>query len=149
MNISEQQLREEAAFADSHYAQYANELAVNAAMFRKYTHPKDRWDWRQYGASLLGSVDGRRLLDPGCGMGEEAVYFALRGAHVTAIDISLVGVEIARKRAAYNGVEDRVRAEMMRADQTEFADESFDIVHGFGILHHIGLEAGLCEIRRV
>jgi len=82
-------------------------------------------------------------------MGEESVYFALLGAEVTAIDISPVGIELVKKRAAHNGVADRIRANAMRADETEFPDESFDVVHGFGILHHIGLAKGLSEVKRV
>src|SRR5437879_3547839 len=149
MNITEQQLRQEAEFADRHYASYANQLGVNPGMLEKYTHPKQLWDWRQYGAMQLGPVKGQSVLDLGCGMGEESVYFALLGAEVTAIDISPVGIELVKKRAAHNGVADRIRANAMRADETEFPDESFDVVHGFGILHHIGLAKGLSEVKRV
>jgi ubiquinone/menaquinone biosynthesis C-methylase UbiE len=118
-------------------------------MLKKYTHPKQLWDWRQYGALQLGPVKGQKVLDLGCGMGEESVYFAMLGADVTAIDISPVGIELVKKRAAHNGVAERIRACAMRADETEFADGSFDVVHGFGILHHIGLEKGLKEVKRV
>jgi len=149
MNITDHQLRQEAAFADTHYVAYADQLAVNPAMLKKYTHPEQMWDWRQFGMKLLGKVEGQSLLDLGCGMGEESIYFALLGARVTAIDISEKGIEIARNRAAHNGVADRVEARQMRADQTDFPDGSFDVIHGFGILHHIGLERGLKEAKRL
>jgi 2-polyprenyl-3-methyl-5-hydroxy-6-metoxy-1,4-benzoquinol methylase len=149
MQITNKQLEQEATFANEHYAAYANDLAINPRMLQKYEHPRDMWDWRQFGASLLGPVKGQRLLDLGCGMGEESMYFAKLGAQVTAIDISQVGVEIALKRALHNGLADRVQAFTMRADQVEFPDESFDVIHGFGIIHHIGLEAGLKEVKRL
>jgi SAM-dependent methyltransferase len=38
---------------------------------------------------------------------------------------------------------------LMRCDPTEFPSESFDVIHGFGILHHIGLQIGLVEIKRL
>ena len=50
-------------------------------------------------AWLPGDMTGLRLLDAGCGTGALAVEAALRGAHVTAIDISAQLVGIARERA--------------------------------------------------
>jgi SAM-dependent methyltransferase len=142
-------LADEARFADQGYAQYAHNLLLNQIFFKKYAEPRDDWDWRQYGAKLLGSVDGCRVLDYGCGQGEEAVYLAMMGAHVTAIDISPVGIELTKERARLNGVDGRVRAMLMRCDPTEFPSESFDVIHGFGILHHIGLRTGMKEIKRL
>ena len=95
-------LADEARFADQAYAMYANDLPLNQTFFRKYAEPRDDWDWRQYGAKLLGSVQGCRVLDYGCGQGEEAVYLAKLGAHVTAIDISPVGIQLTKERARLN-----------------------------------------------
>lgn len=142
-------IQREAAFGDAHYAKFAGDLGIDPRMFRKYAEPRNAWDPRDFGARRLGSVAGKELLDLGCGMGEEAAYFARLGARVTAIDVSPVGVELTRKRAELNGLAERVRAMVMSADPTGFADESFDIVHGFGILHHVGLARGLPEVRRL
>jgi 2-polyprenyl-3-methyl-5-hydroxy-6-metoxy-1,4-benzoquinol methylase len=142
-------LTDEARFADQAYSRHAHNLLLNQIMFKKYADPHHDWDWRQYGAKLLGSVKGCRVLDYGCGQGEESTYLALMGAHVTAIDISPVGIELTKERAKLNGVGDRVNAMLMRCDPTEFPSESFDVVHGFGILHHIGLQIGLMEIKRL
>jgi 2-polyprenyl-3-methyl-5-hydroxy-6-metoxy-1,4-benzoquinol methylase len=142
-------LADEARFADQAYARYAHELELNQTFFKKYAEPKDDWDWRQYGAKLLGLVKGCHVLDFGCGQGEEAVYLAKMGARVTAIDISPIGIRLTEERAKLNGVGDRVSAMLMRCDPTEFPSESFDVVHGFGILHHIGLQTGMKEIRRL
>jgi SAM-dependent methyltransferase len=151
-NAEEQEqarLADEARFADQAYARYANDLRLNRIFFNKYAEPQDDWDWRQYGAKLLGSVTGCRVLDYGCGQGEEAVYLAKMGGHVTAIDISPVGVRLTNERARLNGVGDRVNAMLMRCDPTEFLSESFDVIHGFGILHHIGLRVGMTEVKRL
>jgi len=142
-------LADEARFADKAYAQHAHDLLLNQNFFKKYAEPQDDWDWRQYGAKLLGFVKGCRVLDYGCGQGEEAVYLAKMGAHVTAIDISPVGVKLTQERARLNGVGDRVSAMLMRCDPTEFPSESFDVIHGFGILHHIGFRTGMMEIKRL
>jgi 2-polyprenyl-3-methyl-5-hydroxy-6-metoxy-1,4-benzoquinol methylase len=143
-------LRDEARFADAQYGVYANDLDVNPVMFGKYAEPREPWDWRQLAAMLMGDIQGKSLLDFGCGMGEEAVYFAKLGAHVTAIDISEVGVRITRKRARHNGVGERVDARVMRADPTELSAASFDLVHGLGILHHLpDLTQALGEVKRL
>src|SRR4029077_5126561 len=142
-------LADEARFADQAYARYAHDLLLNQIFFKKYAEPQDDWDWRQYGAKLLGSVKGCRVLDYGCGQGEEAVYLAKMDGYVTAIDISPVGVRLTNERAKLNGVGDRVSAMLMRCDPTEFPNESFDVIHGFGILHHVGLRIGLTEIKRL
>jgi 2-polyprenyl-3-methyl-5-hydroxy-6-metoxy-1,4-benzoquinol methylase len=142
-------LIDEARFADQGYSRHAHNLLLNQIMFKKYADPHHDWDWRQYGAKLLGSVKGCRVLDYGCGQGEEATYLAKMGAQVTAIDISPVGIGLTKARAKLNGVGDRVSAMLMRCDPTEFPSESFDVIHGFGILHHIGLQIGLVEIKRL
>ena len=39
-------------------------------------------------SKVLGDLNGKTLLDIGCGLGEASVYFAIRGAEVTSRDIS-------------------------------------------------------------
>ena len=142
-------LRDEADFANSDYRPYADSLEIQPSMFRRYSHPTQMWEWRQRSAQLLGDLQGLQLLDFGCGMGEESMYLAKLGAIVTGIDISEVGVESLKRRAQFNGLSDRVHAYEMRVDPTEFADESFDRVHGLGILHHVKIEPGLAEVWRL
>jgi ubiquinone/menaquinone biosynthesis C-methylase UbiE len=140
-------LRDEAEFANREYAAHASDLAINETMFCKYAAPSQLWDWRQLAALLLGDLTGKQFLDLGCGMGEEAVYFAKLGARVTAIDVSDVGIAILRRRAAYNGLD--IRSIQGRCDQTLLPAESFDRVHGLGILHHTGIDSGLAEVHRL
>jgi SAM-dependent methyltransferase len=140
-------LREEAAFADRDYAPFADQLEINSTMFERYAAPTDVSDWRQMAALLLGDLRDQELLDFGCGMGEESVYFAKLGAKVTGIDISEVGTATLRRRAEHHGLD--IRAFTMRADPTELDDDAFDRVHGLGILHHIGIESGLAEVHRL
>ncbi|HTL32254.1 MAG TPA: class I SAM-dependent methyltransferase [Kofleriaceae bacterium] len=140
-------LREEADFANRDYAPFAGQLEIDDSMFKKYAAPSELWDWRQLAALLLGDFAGKSLLDYGCGMGEESVYFAKLGARVTAIDISEVGVATLKNRAELHKLD--IQALEMRCDQTSFANETFDVVHGMGILHHVGIETALAEAWRV
>ncbi len=140
-------LRTEAEFANQDYAPHAHVVEINVNMFRRYASPTDVTDWRQMSALLLGDVAGKQLLDFGCGMGEESIYFAKLGAHVTGIDISEVGIASLKKRAAYHQLP--ITALEMRVDPTELQSDSFDKIHGLGILHHVGIAAGLAEVHRL
>ena len=140
-------LRDEATFANQDYAPHADDMSINPVMFRRYHTPSELWDWRQLAALLLGDISGKDLLDMACGMGEESVYFAKLGARVTGIDISDVGIASLKKRAAFHRLD--ITALEMRCDPTSFHDGSFDRIHGLGILHHVGIEAGLREVDRL
>jgi 2-polyprenyl-3-methyl-5-hydroxy-6-metoxy-1,4-benzoquinol methylase len=149
MSARPEVLWQEAEFADASYSRYEKQLALSSRMFDRYRCPAHKWDWRQHSAMLLGDLRGKVLLDYGCGMGEEATYFAKLGAQVTAIDISTKGIEITKNRARYNGLADSVQAYVMDCLDVRLPAESFDIVHGFGILHHVGLHPGLQQVRQL
>ena len=140
-------LREEANQANKNYMPFAYDLEIQPQMLRRYREPTELWDWRQTAALALGDVAGLDLLDLGCGMGEESIYFATLGAWVTAIDISEVGIATLKRRALHCRLP--IRAYEMRCDPTSFEDESFDRIHGMGILHHACIEAALAETWRL
>ncbi len=95
----------------------------------------------------LGDVRGLRVLDLGCGAGEAATYFALRGAEVTATDLSSGMLEVTRRVAYRHGVQ--VRCVQARGEQLAFPDGAFDIVYTANLLHHVDLSRTLPEICRV
>jgi len=144
---NEARLREEALFADTEYAPMLGSTHISRAMLAKYASPQHAWDWRQRAAQCLGDIAGKTLLDFGCGQGEEAAYLAALGARVTAIDISEVGVRVGRERALANDLS--IDFHVMSCTPTTFARESFELVHGMGILHHVGLKEGLSEVFRL
>jgi len=88
----------------------------------------------------LGDLRGKRLLEIGCGDGKATVRFAMAGASVVAIDISGGMVEVTQKTAREHNVSDRVDARQMGGEDLEFPQESFDLVYGHSILHHLNLE---------
>lgn len=92
-------------------------------------------------------LQGKRLLDLGCGAGETAVFFALQGAQVTAVDISGEMLLVAKALAAHHGV--AVRLSKGLAEAMPFDDRTFDCIYGNGVLHHVELEPALREIARV
>lgn len=144
-------LTEEGKFFDQEYQEFTDEeLMMNPFMFNKYINPgPNPVDWREWSAVRMGNLEGKRVLDYGCGKGEEAVYFAKLGAQVEAIDISPVGIELGRKRSVVNHVADKINIKVMDAMNTTFDSESFDIIHGIGIIHHLDLHQCAREVHRL
>jgi ribosomal protein L11 methyltransferase len=68
-------------------------------------------------------LDGRRVLDVGCGTGVLAIAAAARGAEVLAVDVDPEAVEVTRENAARNGV-----ALTARTGSVEVADGPVDVV---------------------
>jgi SAM-dependent methyltransferase len=85
---------------------------------------------------LCGDVKGKRLLDLGCGAGENAIVFSKQGAHVIAIDKSLAQLSLARKQADAADV----RVEWHDSDAADLAflrADSIDIAFASGLLGEI------------
>ncbi len=97
--------------------------------------------------SLVARSGTGRVLEYGCGTGSEAFDLAARGASVTAIDISSTAIEVAAAEASVRGVD--LELVKMNAEELEFGDDSFDLVCGSGILHHLDTDRAAEQIRRV
>jgi SAM-dependent methyltransferase len=99
--------------------------------------------------TIFDAASGSRVLDYGCGTGSNTVELARRGAEVVGIDISPGALEVARAKADAAGLSDRIVLRVMNAEKLELPDNTFDLVCGTGILHHLDLDACFREIHRV
>ena len=90
--------------------------------------------------SLLGPLEGKAVLEYGCGLGQDSCHLADCGARVTAFDLSPVSVHKARRRAQLLGLEDKIRLDVKVAGKLDYAPGSFDFVVGIAILHHLHTE---------
>jgi len=101
--------------------------------------------------SKIMPLDGKRVLDYGCGAGENACLLAACGAEVWGFDLSPVSIEKARRRAELMGLSNRAHFDVYAGGETRYADASFDIVICFAILHHLHmmLDTVYREINRV
>jgi SAM-dependent methyltransferase len=103
----------------------------------------------EYAYHLLGDVQGKRILDFGCGSGANSVHLALRGARLTGLDISESLIGLARERLAANDVEPTARFVAGSAHDLPFQTGSIDVVFGIAILHHLDLQLVAREVHRV
>jgi SAM-dependent methyltransferase len=114
--------------------QWAQSIDVEGIQVRDYfeacTAPENRFILKQ-----IGNVEGKYLLDLGCGAGENSVYFAQKGARCVAADYSPKMVEVALKLAAHNGV--TIEGCTANATALPFADHTFDILYAANLLHHL------------
>jgi len=97
---------------------------------------------------LLGSVEGKRILEIGCGGGQNAIAFARQGAITTGLDLSDKQIEFAKRLAEEEGVKvDFVRGDM--TDMKEIESESQDFVYTAVSLCYTPIEKTFKEVYRV
>jgi ubiquinone/menaquinone biosynthesis C-methylase UbiE len=80
---------------------------------------------------------GDRVLEIGCGTAALGGAFARRGASVTASDVSLRWLVLARKRLQEAGLVDRVELVACAAESMPFPDGSFDVVAASDVIEHV------------
>ncbi|HNP88059.1 MAG TPA: methyltransferase domain-containing protein [Kouleothrix sp.] len=98
---------------------------------------------------FLGDLKGKRVLEYGCGLGHVSTLLLRSGAHVTSFDLSRRSVDVTERRIAAN-TPGRTAALAVAAGETlPFADESFDIIFGKAILHHLDVSIGANDLYRV
>lgn len=80
-------------------------------------------------------LNGKRVLEIGCGNGDISIYLAKKGAIVTAIDNTSNSIQNAKCMAEYNNVS--IQFIKMDALEINTLKEKYDIVVGRFVLHHI------------
>lgn len=101
----------------------------------------------EYAYCLLGNVQGKTVLDLGCGSGENLIPLRKRGANVIGVDISPELIELARQRLSNYGLD--ATLEVRSAYETALRDQSIDVVFCVALLHHLDLPLVCAEIRRI
>jgi SAM-dependent methyltransferase len=97
---------------------------------------------------FVGDPLGRSVLDVGTGTGRAALLMARRGAHVTGVDASQQMLDVARQRAAKEGLD--VRFAVGDAHRLGFDDRAFEVVISLRVLMHAtSWRQSLAELCRV
>ena len=97
--------------------------------------------------SIGANCEGKELLDYGCSLGEESIFWAKKGALVTGIDISSEAIKKAKISANDNNL--NIEFLVDNAEHTSFSDNSFDLIIGRAILHHLDLRNSYSELSRL
>jgi len=98
---------------------------------------------------FLGDLNGKHVLEYGCGLGQISVLLAKTGAKVTTFDLSANSVSVTRKRSEVNELDDQIDLAVAAGESLPFADESFDVIFGKAILHHLNIEQGWPDLFRL
>jgi len=83
-------------------------------------------------------LNGKSVLDAGCGTGEKSAYFAMHGARAFGIDLSENSLSLAKKNAKKFGAEKICKFEKISIFDLEkhFLPNSFDHIFSIGVIHH-------------
>lgn len=80
---------------------------------------------------------GKRVLEIGCGIGTDAVNFARVGARYTGLELSRMSLELTQRRFEVFGLNGRlIHGNVEELNASLDADEKFDLIYSFGVLHH-------------
>jgi ubiquinone/menaquinone biosynthesis C-methylase UbiE len=136
----------------SHAGDYAK-LAFDPLDMDLITSPKRRWwnhYWSMYTIFQTMNLKGKSILVDGCGFGNDALSIAVlaTGGYVHGNDLSPESVDIARQRAKNLGL-DNIQFDVAPCETLPYADNSFDMLLLFDILHHVDIPAALQEAQRV
>ena len=86
-------------------------------------------------------------LEYGCGIGSQSERWLQFGAKLTGIDISEAGIQKAKSNIEASEYE--AQYFVMNAEETSFDKDTFDLVIGSGIIHHLELKKSYRELARI
>ncbi len=103
----------------------------------------------QQTVDFLQGESGELVLDMGCGEGKETLELAGRGLFVVGTDLSYTQLTRARELVKRGMPEAKICLVQANAEQLPFADNSFRIIYGKAILHHLDLDSSAIETKRL
>lgn len=97
-------------------------------------------------AAIFPDPKGLRVLEVGCGAANASLYFAKRGASVTALDINEPVLAIAKRN--FRKAEVKGKFVVGDAEKLPFDDGEFDVVMSHGLMEHF-VDPGISFLEQV
>jgi SAM-dependent methyltransferase len=136
---------EEAGFFDARAPDEVRGIDPRIAV--RYARSTRAWFNKEYRFRVLGPLHGHRVLDVGCGMGDNAILLALAGGEVTGVDVSPRSIEVAERRARASGLPRLPRFVCAPIESADLPERRFDVIWVDGLLHHVIPELDLVLAR--
>lgn len=103
-----------------------NKGAINfSEKFKLFTDLKRRYEFKQF----LNLLNGKKIIDLGCGSGINSLYFYNNGLDVVSVDLSIEMIKLCKKKG--------LNAMVMDIEDLEFDNEIFDGIWAVTSLLHI------------
>jgi 2-polyprenyl-3-methyl-5-hydroxy-6-metoxy-1,4-benzoquinol methylase len=97
---------------------------------------------------MLGNIEGKKVLDIGCGRGNLSFYLAQKGAKVIGIDLSKNFINYCKDQLKDSNL--NLDFIVMNAQIPDFEDKTFDVIVGSRIIHHLpDIESFFRECKRL
>ena len=95
------------------------------------------------------SLKGLNVLEVGYGLGSDAVLIATSAFKYEGVDLSQKSYDVTSRRLKLNGISN-FHLNVGSCTNLEFAEDLFDFVYSWGVIHHSGdIKKSLSEIYRV
>lgn len=143
----------------SHETKTSSELTKDAWAQGYFHQSHDNWDGKTWSRNFhelrcrdlalfsLGNINGKRVLDVGCGQGEYLVTMAKMGAIVSGQDLCGESIKICKEKLD----DAQVSGNLIAGDATklQFPDECFDCVFSSDFFEHISLDQKRMVVKEV
>jgi 2-polyprenyl-3-methyl-5-hydroxy-6-metoxy-1,4-benzoquinol methylase len=132
----------ESEFHDQWASQAINEQLYIDEAFESESAPENRQILR-----WMGNLKGKKILELGCGLGESSIYFASKGAIVTATDISAGMLKVVQK----NAIERNLKIETIQVSANHLnniSDDTYDFIYAANLLHHVDISKCVTELKK-
>lgn len=136
-----------------YYDQYASSFDLNRQVDFSPVNSSEKRPWNSYWAVYQIAAElfteGSSLLDFGSGPGENALRFTRIGYQVEGFDISESNIEVSRKLFERYECASKGNFQVSPAEILPYQDNTFDMIAGVDILHHVDIKKSVSECRRV
>lgn len=146
--LTERQRREIETYNERAVAEWRESVDLHHYNQNRFGPWNPYWRTMHYALEKY-PTENSRVLAYGCGAGALGLRLANLGYQVHAFDISDQLIRNAQYLAEKYDLKDKVDFSVQTAEKLTYDSDSFDVIVGMNILHHIDLPRSLPEMQRV